>query len=76
MVQGIQKIVKIGSTGSLTIQAKELEHQNIAFGDEVEVIVRLLHSREDQRVVEAAKEILKSYKQDFENLAMRRHLIV
>jgi antitoxin component of MazEF toxin-antitoxin module len=73
MIQSIQKIIKIGSSGGVTIPAKELKRQNIAFGDEVEVIVRPLNSVsvEDQKVLEAAKKILTNYKQDFENLSKR-----
>ena len=73
MIQSIQKVIKIGSSGGVTIPAKELKRQNIAFGDEVEVIVRSLHavSVEDQKVVDAAKKILTEYKQDFENLSQR-----
>jgi antitoxin component of MazEF toxin-antitoxin module len=73
MIQSIQKIIKIGSSGGVTIPAKELKRQNIAFGDEVEVIVRPLHptGSDDQKVIEAARNILNDYKQDFENLAQR-----
>jgi len=44
MIQSIQKVIKIGSSGGVTIPAKELKRQNIAYGDEVEVIVRPLHT--------------------------------
>ena len=73
MIQSIQKIIKIGSSGGVTIPAKELKRQNIAFGDEVEVIVRPLKSvnSEDKKVIAAAKQILKEYKKDFQNLAER-----
>lgn len=73
MIQSIQKVIKIGSSGGVTIPAKDLKRQNIAFGDEVEVIVRPLHntSSEDQKVLAAAKKILNDYKKDFENLAKR-----
>jgi len=73
MIQSIQKVIKIGSSGGVTIPAKDLKRQNIAFGDEVEVIVRPLQSTnsEDSKVLEAAKKILKNYKQDFDNLAKR-----
>lgn len=73
MIQSIQKVIKIGSSGGVTIPAKELKRQNIAFGDEVEVIVRPLHSTnsEDKKVLAAAKRILSDYKQDFQNLAGR-----
>ena len=73
MIQSIQKIIKIGSSGGVTIPAKELKRQNIAFGDEVEVIVRPLKStnNDDQQVLAFAKKILKDYKKDFENLSQR-----
>ena len=73
MIQSIQKIIKIGSSGGVTIPAKELKRQNINFGDEVEVIVRPLHnsSDEDQQVLATARKVLAEYKQDFDNLAKR-----
>lgn len=73
MIQSIQKVIRIGSSGGVTIPAKDLKRQNIAFGDEVEVIVRPLRSTnsEDQKVLAAAKRILNDYRKDFENLAKR-----
>ena len=73
MIQSIQKVIKIGTSGGVTIPAKELKRQNIAFGDEVEVIVRPLHSTtdSDQTIIASAKKILNTYKKDFVNLANR-----
>ena len=73
MIQSIQKVIKIGSSGGVTIPARDLKRQHIAFGDEVEIIVRPLRptSSEDAKVLIAAKKILKDYKKDFENLAKR-----
>lgn len=73
MIQSIQKVIKIGSSGGVTIPARDLKRQHIAFGDEVEIIVRPLRSasNEDAKVLAAAKKILKDYKKDFENLAKR-----
>lgn len=73
MIQSIQKVIKIGSSGGVTIPAKELKQQNIKFGDDVEVIVRPIRkvSVEDKKVLEVAKAILSDYKQDFSNLAKR-----
>ncbi len=60
MIQSIQKVIKIGTSGGVTIPAKALKQQNISFGDEVEIIVRPhhSHSEEDQKVINSAK---KSY---------------
>ncbi|MBW4061563.1 AbrB/MazE/SpoVT family DNA-binding domain-containing protein [Candidatus Saccharibacteria bacterium] len=73
MIQSIQKIIKIGSSGGVTIPAKDLKRQNIAIGDEVEVIVRPVHSpnSDDQKVIATARGILNDYKQDFDNLSQR-----
>jgi antitoxin component of MazEF toxin-antitoxin module len=73
MIQSIQKVIKIGSSGGVTIPAKELKRQNIAFGDEVEVIVRSLRNvrSEDQQVITSAKKILADYKRDFVSLSKR-----
>jgi bifunctional DNA-binding transcriptional regulator/antitoxin component of YhaV-PrlF toxin-antitoxin module len=73
MIQSIQKVIKIGTSGGVTIPAKELRRQNINIGDEVEVIVRPLNNATgaDQAVIDSAKKILASYKQDFNNLAKR-----
>ncbi|MEI7486297.1 MAG: AbrB/MazE/SpoVT family DNA-binding domain-containing protein [Chryseobacterium sp.] len=73
MIQSTQKIIKIGSSGGVTIPAKELKRQNINFGDEVEVIVRPLNSinPNDQEVIDAAKGILNKYRSDFDNLSKR-----
>lgn len=73
MIQSIQKVIKIGSSGGVTIPAKELKRNNIAFGDEVEVLVRPVRkiSSNDEQVIQTAKKILKKYKTDFKNLAER-----
>ena len=73
MIQSIQKVIKIGSSGGVTIPAKEMKRQNINYGDEVEVIVRPVRpiGTEDEQVLQAAKVILNKYKDDFANLAKR-----
>jgi len=73
MIQSTQKIIKIGTSGGVTIPAKELKRQNINFGDEVEVIVRPLNSinPNDQEVIDTAKSILNKYRSDFVNLSKR-----
>lgn len=73
MIHSTQKIIRIGSSGGVTIPAKELKRQNIKFGDEVEVTIKPLSAgdNEDQKVIDAAKSILNEYKQDFVNLAKR-----
>ncbi len=74
IITSIQKIVGIGSSDGVTLPAKELKRANIKRGDEVEIIVRPVRkrvSKDDQVVIDAAKQILADYKQDFKNLADR-----
>jgi antitoxin component of MazEF toxin-antitoxin module len=74
MIQSIQKVIKIGSSGGVIIPAKEMKRQGITFGDEVEVIVRPVSQKatvEDQAVINAARDILQEYKEDFQNLSQR-----
>lgn len=72
-IRMIRKIIKIGSSGGVTIPKKELERQKLNIGDNVEVIVRPIKkiSTEDRTVLDAAKTTLDQYKQDFQNLAER-----
>jgi len=72
MIKSIQKIITIGSSEGVTLPAKELKRHNIRPGDEVKVTVEAVKKpNEDQAVIDAAKKILKDYKQDFHNLARR-----
>lgn len=74
MIKTTQKIIGIGSSDGVTIPKKELKKLGAKRGDEVEIIVRPLQKRTntaDQKVIDAAKNILYEYKQDFKNLADR-----
>jgi antitoxin component of MazEF toxin-antitoxin module len=73
MISSIQKVIRIGTSGGVTIPAKELKRQNIAFGDEVQVTIQPVNtvSNKDETVIDAAKKILSTYKKDFDNLANR-----
>lgn len=74
MIQTIQKVIKVGSSGGITIPAKEMKRQNISFGDNVEVFIRPVRktvNKEDQHIIDAAKKVLEDYRQDFKNLANR-----
>jgi antitoxin component of MazEF toxin-antitoxin module len=74
MIHSTQKVIRIGSSGGITIPAKEMKRQNIQFGDDVEVTIRLAKkdlSADDQQVIATAKAILSKYQQAFTNLAKR-----
>lgn len=42
MIKSIQKVIKVGSSGGVTIPAKEMKRQNINYGDEVQITVEPL----------------------------------
>ncbi len=73
MIKSIQKVIRIGSSGGVTIPAKEMKRQNIKFGDEVKITIEPVGTKkvEDQDLIRAARNILKEYKEDFQNLAKR-----
>jgi len=73
MIHSTQKIIKIGSSGGVTIPAKEMRRNGIEFGDEVEITVRkkTINSTDDAKVIATARNILEEYQQDFKNLARR-----
>ena len=73
-IQAIRKIVKVGSSDGVTLPTKELKQNGLKRGDEVEIVVRAGQKRSnaaDQVVIDAAKDILNEYQQDFKNLAKR-----
>jgi antitoxin component of MazEF toxin-antitoxin module len=72
MIQSIQKIIKIGTSGGVTIPAKELKRQNIAFGDEVKVTIEVNKTQSShQKVMEEYNEFVKQYGKVLENLSKR-----
>ncbi len=73
MIQSTQKIIKIGSSGGVTIPSKEMKRNNISIGDEVEITVRKVQptSQDDVDVIHTARQILRDHEQDFKHLADR-----
>jgi bifunctional DNA-binding transcriptional regulator/antitoxin component of YhaV-PrlF toxin-antitoxin module len=39
MIHSTQKVIKIGSSGGVTIPAKEMKRNDIQFGDEVQITI-------------------------------------
>jgi antitoxin component of MazEF toxin-antitoxin module len=60
MIQSIQKVIKIGSSGGVTIPAKELKRQNIAFGDEVKVTIEPVKKQRD-KLMDEYQEFVEQY---------------
>lgn len=73
-IKSSQKVIKIGSSAGVTIPAKDLRHSGVTVGDTINFSftkVKSAGSAENEAVIDAAKKILKDYKQDFDNLAKR-----
>lgn len=73
MIRSTQKVIKIGSSGGVTIPAKEMERHNIKIGQKIEIFYRPIDeaNSDDNEVINSAKQILSDYKSDFKNLANR-----
>ena len=70
MIQSIQKVIKIGSSGGVTIPAKQLKRQNIAFGDEVKVTIEPVKKQRD-KLMDEYQEFVEQYGATLKNLANR-----
>lgn len=72
MIQSIQKIIRIGSSGGVTIPAKEMKRQNIKFGDEVKISIEpVKNDRNHAQLMSEYEKFVKRYGQTLKNLADR-----
>lgn len=71
MIKSIQKVIKIGSSGGVTIPAKELKRENIAFGDEVEVTIETVKLNNRDRLAKDYDRFVSQYGQTLKNLAKK-----
>ncbi len=71
MIKSIQKVIKIGSSGGVTIPAKEMKRQGISFGDSVKVTVEVLADEKHDKLIKEYEQFVKEYGQTLKNLADR-----
>lgn len=71
MIESTQKVIKIGSSGGVTIPAKEMKRQGITFGDEVKVTVEPIKEAKHDKLMEEYEQFVKQYGQTLKNLADR-----
>lgn len=73
MIQSIQKVIKIGSSGGVTIPAKEMKRQGITYGDEVKISIEPARKTDDkqEKLVQEYDQFVKQYKATLKNLADR-----
>ena len=68
----VQKVIKIGSSAGVTIPKKQLKELGIVIGDDVKISIEVIKERsQDTEILQAARNILATYKQDFKKLADR-----
>jgi antitoxin component of MazEF toxin-antitoxin module len=70
MIESIQKVIRIGSSGGVTIPAKEMKRQGIQYGDEVKVTVEPVKKSADT-VADDYKKFVDEYGETLKNLAGR-----
>ncbi len=73
MIQSIQKVIKIGSSGGVTIPAKEMKRQNIKFGDEVKITIVPTNviNGDNVELVKLTQKLIKRHEQALKNLSQR-----
>lgn len=68
----VQKVIKIGSSAGVTIPKKQLKELGIAIGDNIEMSIKpVKNQRHDMEILQAARNILREHKKEFQNLANR-----
>ncbi len=70
MIQSIQKVIKIGSSGGVTIPAKEMRRDDIVYGDEVRVTIEPINKKHD-KLMDEYQEFVQQYGSTLKNLADR-----
>jgi len=71
MIESVQKVIKIGSSGGVTIPAKEMKRQGIEFGDSVKVTVEPVADKKHSKLMSEYEEFVKEYGPTLKNLANR-----
>lgn len=71
MIESTQKVIKIGSSGGVTIPAKEMKRQGITFGDEVKVTVEPVNKQKHDKLMNEYNQFVEQYGQTLKNLADR-----
>ncbi len=69
-----QKILKVGSSGAVTVPARVMKQYGVAFGDTIEVEFRPVEkqpSTETLELVALTQKLIKRHKQALDNLSQR-----
>lgn len=65
----VQKVIKIGSSAGVTIPKKQLEELGIAIGDSVEIEIKPVKPKVQDKIMKDYETFVKQYGQTLKNLA-------
>lgn len=71
MITSTQKIIKIGSSGGVTIPAKEMKRQGITIGDMVQVTISKIGETNHLKLMKDLDDFMETYGESLKNLADR-----
>lgn len=71
MIESTQKVIKIGSSGGVTIPAKDLKSQGVSFGDEIKLKWEPVKKNGQEKLMKEYEQFVKEYGQTLKNLSDR-----
>ena len=75
MIEGTQKVIKIGSSNGITISAKDLKNQGVSSGDEIRFMWEPVknHNKvvKHKKLLSDLDSFMNTYDQDLKSLANR-----
>lgn len=72
-IEAIRKVVKVGSSGMVSVPAKEMKHLGITYGDKLKVTYELVDqpSKEQIELVALTQKLIKRHQTALKNLSQR-----
>lgn len=73
MIQNTRKIIKVGSSGAVTIPAKEMKSLGLSYGDEIKITVEPVAkiAPETVELVALTQKLIKRHKTALKNLSQK-----
>ena len=72
-IEAIRKVVKVGSSGMVSVPAKEMKHLGITYGDKLKVTFEPVDdpSKEQVELVKLTQKLISRHKKALQNLSQR-----
>ena len=73
-ITATQKIIKVGSSGAVTIPAKDMKRMGVSFGDELKLSFEPVQGKPDEHTLEVVgltQKLIKRHKKALKNLSQR-----